>query len=121
MNDNLRFGAFLREVRIRKGYSIRELAKISNVSPYYLSYIESGVKSNPSLDVMGRIIKSLSMSKTEIEMFLDLHAKANGCVSYDLVDFIMGNDEIRETIRNERDKPGSSPTWNDFIKKMNNG
>lgn len=58
------------------------------------------------------------MSKEEIEKFLDIHANLNGCVSYDIADFIMENDEDRRAIRSERDKPDSSPDWEDFIDKI---
>ena len=57
----------------------------------------------------------LKMSKSEIEHFLDLHAKANGIVSYDIAEYIMQNDGIREEIRSSRDKQGASPNWDDFI------
>ena len=63
----------------------------------------------------------MKMSKQEIEHFLDLHAKANDCVIYDLVDFIMDNPEVRETIRRQRDREDSVPNWNDFMNKINNG
>ena len=60
----------------------------------------------------------LKMSKSEIEHFLDLHAKANGIVSYDIAEYIMQNDNIREEIRSARDKQGASPNWDDFIKNF---
>lgn len=59
------------------------------------------------------------MSKPEIEEFLDIHTRANNCVSYDIADFIMENDDVRKAIRCERDKQEASPNWNDFINKIN--
>lgn len=53
-------------------------------------------------------------------MFFDLHAKANGCVSYDIVDYIMKHDEVREAIRSARDMPDASPSWEDFYNKFMN-
>lgn len=58
------------------------------------------------------------MSKSEIEHFLDLHAKANGIVSYDIAEYIMQNDDIREKIRSAKDKQGASPNLENFIKNF---
>ena len=121
MNNNNEFGKYLKIIREKNGYSLRELGRISGITPYYISYLENGKKTNPSVEIMAKLFKALNMSKLEIERFLDLYAKANNCVSYDIVDFIMENDDIREYIRSKRDEPDSSPGWDDFIKKIYNG
>lgn len=112
-------GQYIYELRIKAGYSQTKLAELVGVTSYYISYLESGKKSNPSIKVMAKLFGELNMSKTEIEKFLDIHAKLNGCVSYDIADFIMANDEVRRAIRSERDKPDSLPDWNAFIAKIN--
>lgn len=118
-NMNNELGQYIYELRIRAGYSQTRLAELADVTPYYISYLESGRKSNPSITVMAKLFRELNMSKTEIEKFLDIHAKLNGCVSYDIADFIMDNDEVRKAIRSERDKFDSFPYWNAFIAKIN--
>lgn len=118
MNNEL--GKYICELRIRAGYSQTRLAELVGVTSYYISYLESGKKSNPSIKVMAKLFGELNMSKAEIEKFLDIHAKLNGCVSYDIADFIMENDEVRRAIRSERDKPDGFPDWNAFIAKINN-
>lgn len=117
MNNEL--GQYIYELRIRAEYSQTRLAELVGVTPYYISYLESGKKSNPSIKIMAALFKELNMSKTEIEKFLDIHAKLNGCVSYDIVDFIMANDYVRNTIRSERDQSDSFPNWESFIGKIN--
>lgn len=109
------FGQYLRSLRNDRGYSLRELASKIEITPYYLCYIENGTKSNPSIKVIARLFKTLKMNKNEIETFLDLHAKANDCVSLDIVQYIMEHDEIRESVRHERDKDGAVPNWDEFI------
>ena len=121
MNYNIEFGKYLKTIREKNGYSLRELARMSDITPYYISYLENGKKTNPSVEIMAKLFKVLNMSKLEIERFLDLYAKVNNCVSYDIVDFVMENDDIREYIRSKRDEPDSSPGWDDFIKKIYNG
>lgn len=112
------FGQYIIELRTRSNYSQTELAERIGVAPNYISHLESGTKVNPSITIMALLFRELNMSKSEIEKFLDLHAKANNCVSYDIADFIMENDDVRQAIRIERDKPNASPNWNDFIKKL---
>lgn len=116
MNNEL--GQYIYELRIKEGYSQAKLAELVGVTPYYISYLESGKKSNPSISVMAKLFDALNMNKDEIEKFLDIHAKLNGCVSYDIADFIMKNDDIRKAIRSERDNSKKSPDWQDFIEKM---
>lgn len=53
----------------------------------------------------------LNLTKREIEVFFDLHAKATGCVSYDVVDYIM---------KHARDMPDALPSWEDFFNKFMN-
>lgn len=116
MNNEL--GQYIYELRTKAGYSQAKLAEIINVTAYYISYLESGKKSNPSISVMAKLFDALNMNKDEIEKFLDIHAKLNGCVSYDIADFIMENDDIRRAIRIERDSSREYSDWQDFIEKM---
>lgn len=115
------FGKYIYELRTSRNLTLSQLAEKVDISPYYISYMESGTKRNPSIEIMARMFKALEMSKQEIEHFLDLHAKANNCVSYDIVDFIMENPEVRAIIRAQRDKVDSVSNWNDFMNKIYNG
>ena len=109
------FGEYLRKLRTERKLTMRQLAKMVNISPYYISFMENGKKTNPDIQIMGRMANAMKLDKKEIEHFLDLHAKANGYVSYDIVQYIMQHDEIRKAIRSERDKVGASPNWDDFL------
>jgi XRE family transcriptional regulator, master regulator for biofilm formation len=55
-------GERIKELRIKKGYSISELAKIAGVSKSYLSYIERNVQRNPSLQFLSKIAITLDTS-----------------------------------------------------------
>ena len=114
------FGGYVRKLRTERNYSLKKLADQIDITPYYLSYIESGRKTNPNQKIIAKMIVVLKMSKSEIEHFLDLHAKVNGIVSYDIAEYIMQNDDIREGIRSARDKQGASPNWEDFISNFTN-
>ena len=55
-------GERIKEQRSNKGLSLDKLSKLSGVSKTYLSEIESGVKSNPSADVLLKIATALDVS-----------------------------------------------------------
>lgn len=118
MNND--FGMYIRKLRRDRNFSLKQFASEVGITPYYLSYIENGKKKNPNVKIMIKMFRVLKLEKSEIERFLDLHAKVNGIVSYDIVDFIMKHDEIRALIRSERDKPDNYPNWDDFINNFIN-
>lgn len=60
--DTRMVGERIKELRIKKGYSISELAKIAGVSKSYLSYIERNVQRNPSLQFLSKIAITLDTS-----------------------------------------------------------
>ena len=53
-----KFGQKVKELRERKGFSIEQLANISNVDRNYISDIEKG-KRNVSIEIMEKIILAL--------------------------------------------------------------
>lgn len=61
-------GGRIKEYRKRKGYSITQLATLAGVSKSYLSYIERDLRTNPSLEFLGKLAKSLD---TNIEELLE--------------------------------------------------
>lgn len=91
---NNEMGQYISELRVKMGYSQVKLAELVGVTQYYISYLESGTKSNPSIKIMAALFRALNMNKEEIEKFLDIHAKLNGCVSYAFyisISFFVGN------------------------------
>ncbi|WP_078545728.1 helix-turn-helix domain-containing protein [Litchfieldia alkalitelluris] len=64
-------GTVIRELREDKGISLNKLSKLSGVSKSYLSIIERGKQSNPSISVLERIAEAL---ETEVDVIL-LQAK----------------------------------------------
>lgn len=53
--DEQTFGSFIREQRIAKNLSLRQMAKLIDVSPTYLSRIENEELQPPSEETVGRI------------------------------------------------------------------
>lgn len=61
-------GVKLKNLRLKRGYSINELSDRSGVSKSYLSYIERGIQKNPSLQVLSKLASTLD---TNVEELLD--------------------------------------------------
>jgi transcriptional regulator with XRE-family HTH domain len=55
----------LRELRIRSGYTLEDLAEVINMSPSYLSRLESGSR-RLNADIMQRLSQALSCSPAEL-------------------------------------------------------
>lgn len=54
-------GKKIAEIRKQKGYSLTELAELTNISKSYLSNIERNLNKNPSLKVVIKIAKVLEV------------------------------------------------------------
>ncbi|MGG1674692.1 helix-turn-helix domain-containing protein [Neobacillus sp. NRS-1170] len=67
-------GIKIKEMRQEKGYSISELANIADVSKSYLSHIERGLQSNPSLQFLYKVAKALG---TNLEYLLEKEQTEN--------------------------------------------
>lgn len=113
------FGEYVSYLRQSRNYALRQFAEMIDISPFYLSSIENGRKSNPSVEILGRIYTVLKLSKSEMEHLLDLHAKANGTISLDIILYIMENERLCSLLRRERDK-SSDDSWLNFISKILN-
>ncbi|WP_017755130.1 helix-turn-helix domain-containing protein [Calidifontibacillus oryziterrae] len=62
-------GKKIRDLRIKRGLSLSELAKLSGVSKSYLSFIERGKQTNPSIEVVEKIAAAL---QTDMQSILNV-------------------------------------------------
>ena len=58
-----KFGLFIREFRIKKGFGQRELAKKIGLSPSYLNDIEKEKRGAPKLEVINKLALILEVNK----------------------------------------------------------
>ena len=72
MDIKEKFGYKVKELREQKGFSIEQLANISNVDRNYISDIEKG-KRNVSIEIMEKII--LGLDTDFMELFNDNNFK----------------------------------------------
>ncbi|MDI6049349.1 helix-turn-helix transcriptional regulator [Flavobacterium sp. XS2P24] len=74
MDIKEKFGHKVKELRENKGFSIEQLANISNVDRNYISDIEKG-KRNVSIEIMEKIILALD---TDFPIFFNNNEFKNG-------------------------------------------
>ena len=95
-NDNLSFGAYIREKRILKNIGQRELAQKIGIAASYLNDIEKNKRKAPKQIVLKKISKLL---KVNIDDLNDLAGISKGTVAPDIREYIETNPEIISLIR----------------------
>lgn len=115
MSKNLSLGETIRYFRKRKGLTLRELAKKSNISPIYLSELENGKKVNPSEEILYRIVKGLDLNQTDMVNLLDCYSAETGKISPDLTEYIKSNKLVQIALRVAKEKGASQKDWMNFI------
>lgn len=62
--DGKVIGELIRKKRMEKGISLTELSQMAGISKSYLSYLERGMKTNPSIQITKRVFKTLDLPIT---------------------------------------------------------
>jgi transcriptional regulator with XRE-family HTH domain len=112
------WGIYIAQKRRESKRTLRETAKQIGITAVYLSEMENGKKTNPSGEIMQKMIAVLCLNEEETALFYDLHAKVNGIVSQDLPEYIMGDDNIRKALRKAKKKPATERDWQGFIDEL---
>lgn len=60
------FGVYLKHLRNLRGYNIMELAKLSSVSPSYISRLERGSRQTPKPEVLKKLAPHLGVSYNQM-------------------------------------------------------
>jgi len=121
-DDNIKnrdkFGIYLKNRRIELDLSLRDFAKMINVSPTYISDIENGNRLAP-INYIKETINILQIEKSEIDYFYDLV----GCSHsnwIDINDYLSKNPNARRALRLARDKNISDANLYKLIMNMIN-
>lgn len=59
-------GGNIKKIRLERGLSLNETARKAGVAPAYLSTLETGKKTNPSLDVLKKIAEVLAVNPNDL-------------------------------------------------------
>ena len=116
---NQTFGAFVRQKRMEQGLSLRGLAARLDLSPVYMSNIETGRKPAPARENLDKLTLELHLSKEEQELLLDLAARPETMhVSADLPEYIMERDIVRAALRTAKEVDATDEEWQEFIDRI---
>lgn len=85
-------GASLRKLRERRTLSVREVGKLSEIDHAYIHRLESGEKTSPSQELIGKLLKVLKANERDaaIVKWLVDHTDTNP----ELVEFVLDNPTI---------------------------
>jgi len=116
--SGISFGGFIIQKRKAKEMSARQLALAADITPEYMCEIEKGRKTAVSEDILNRLIRVLTLTEAETELFYDLAAIARNSVSADLPEYIMANQLVRAAIRTAKKNNVPDEKWEKFIKEI---
>lgn len=117
MNDT--FGQFVRRKRAEKEYSLRGFAAKLNLSPVYMSNIETDRRPAPTQETLDKMIALLLLNKDETATLYDLAAKSReNSVSSDLPEYIMEKDIVRAALRTAKEVDATDAEWQEFIDRI---
>jgi transcriptional regulator with XRE-family HTH domain len=85
----------LRRIREASGLSLRELARRIQISPTYLSKVETGI-CLPSEKLLRAICK-----ETDADSKLDMLLVLTGTIPEDVVQYLVGHPDVLERLRRE--------------------
>lgn len=114
------FGDFIKKKRGNLDCSLRQFAKLLEITPSYLSDIERNRRHAPSKKTLDRMLDKLEISdKNDKEKFYDLAKKGKPVpIAEDVQEYLSQNESIVKLCRTIRDA-GKDP--NDIIKKLKEG
>ena len=113
------FGSFVRQRRQAIWLSLRSLAARAELSPVYMSNIETDRRAAPAQECLERLAAELRLDKEEREVFLDLAAKSKSQrVSADLPDYMMEKDIVRAALRTAKEVDATDEEWQEFIDRI---
>ena len=118
MTDKLRFGQFISEKRIQHSMTKQELARQIGISTAYLSQLESGARSNPTIEVLDRMINKLHLDEAETHKIDDLYAASNDTISPDIITYLKSNNIVTKAIRKAQENSATEKDWLDFIDQL---
>lgn len=101
MLDDMKFGEFITVKRQEANLSMRELCRITSLSPSFFCKMESGKRPAPSGETQIKIALALNMTEEECIRLFDLAAetKRDGTIPYDISNYINNDNDIKAFLR----------------------
>mgnify|MGYP000958991304 FL=1 len=122
MDTEQTFGTFIRSKRVNLDpyISLRKMAELLDISPVYMSNIESGRNPAPKDNILEHLSELLRLTKPERERMYELAAKSKTftAVPGDLPEYISSNEYARIALRVAKDVDATDTEWIEFIEKL---
>ncbi|MGI6526966.1 MAG: helix-turn-helix domain-containing protein [Caldicoprobacterales bacterium] len=114
------FGSFVRAKRLEADITLRGMAQILDISPVYMSNIETDRNPAPKADILEKLAKALRLDKHEREIMYDLAAQSKNyaAIPGDLPEYISENEYARIALRMAKDVDATDTEWIEFIEKL---
>lgn len=114
------FGSFIRAKRLEADITLRGMAQILDISPVYMSNIETDRNPAPKADILEHLAKALQLDKHEREVMYDLAAESKNytAIPGDLPEYISANEYARIALRVAKDVDATDMEWLEFIEKL---
>lgn len=118
--SEMSFGEFIARKREEKKITLREMARLLNITAPYLSDIEKERRNPPDKDKLDELANILSLSEDECRYMYDLAGKKRNSISVDLPDYIMERDYVRVALRKAMDLEIGEEEWKKFVEELEN-
>ena len=122
MDTEQTFGTFIRSKRVNLDpyISLRKMAELLEISPVYMSNIESGRNPAPKDNILEHLSELLRLTKQERERMYELAAKSKTftAVPGDLPEYISSNEYARIALRVAKDVDATDKEWIEFIERL---
>ena len=102
------FGKYLKSVREKNNYKLREMAALIGISHSYLSEIENNRKPPPNDKTLEKIVYVLNLQGDEKTKLYELAAKSKNTSDYnnyhlplDIAKYVLANESVKHKIREQ--------------------
>lgn len=114
----LNFGSFIRDKRLNKNISLRDVAKQIGVSAAYLSDVENNKSAPLTYGRMISLAGALNLTKEEEYGMYDIACSQTGTIAVDIAQYIENKEYIILALRASRDLEAGESEWIEFINKL---
>lgn len=109
------FGEYLAEIRQQRGYTIRHIASLLEISPSYYNDVEKGRRNPLDLNRLTRLAQIAGLTDGERNRLFDLAGNACGRIAPDLADYLCRREDVRDALRAARDLQADRHDWAQFV------
>ncbi len=124
LDKNL-FGIYLTQKRQEKGFTLRELASLVNISHTYLFNIENGLKSPPNDKLLLELADALDLSENAKRIWFDVSAKtkyffdkSNYHLPTDILKYLSDCGSACDMIKKANELNITDEIWNKNLKEI---